>query len=199
MSLQIVTPPTVEPVTLDEVKARLRLTSTADDATISQQITAAREYAEKVTRRSLNVKSYAYFLDRFPYPHEPLRVPVPPLLSVTAIKYYDETLTEQTLATAEYWVAGQQIPALICPTPGNIWPPTARVPGAVEIDFNAGYGSVDTQGNPNGPAIPQHICEGIRQLAIHLYEHPETVTAEGLKSIPNNFETFFGANRVYVF
>lgn len=134
MSLQITstTPPT-EPVAVDDVKARLRLTTTADDATIALQITAAREFAEKVTRRSLCFKSYAYIIDRFPFPHEPIRVPVPPLIAVTGITFLDSTLTEQTWDPADYFIAGKQSPALIVPVPGIIYPPTAHVPGAVEI------------------------------------------------------------------
>ena len=202
MSLQITTPPSAEPVTVDEVKARLRLTTTADDATIALQITAAREFAEKVTRRSLCVKSYAYILDRFPYPHEPIRVPVPPLIQITGITYLDETLTSQTWDPAEYFVAGKQSPGLIVPVPGLIYPATARVPGAVEVDFTAGYGFPGAAGPPiipAGPVCPEHLKEGVRQLTVHIYEHPEAVTSEGLKEAPLALMSFFSANKVYVF
>jgi uncharacterized phiE125 gp8 family phage protein len=207
MSLQITTQPTAEPVTVDEVKARLRLNSTADDATIAGHIMAAREFAEKVTRRSLAYKSYAYVMDRFPYPHEPIRVPVPPLIAVSAIKYLDATLTQQTWDPTEYFVGAMQSPAIIIPNPiaagGMVYPCTAPVPGAVEIDFTAGY---DYAGDANatppiapGPACPEFLREGIRQLAVHIYEHPEAVTSEGLKEMPLALSAFFGAAKVYVF
>lgn len=202
MSLQITAPPTVEPVTLEEVKARLRLTTAADDGTILGHIVAAREFAEKVTRRSLTVKTYAFYMDRFPYPHEPIRVPVPPLVQVTAVKYLDSSLTQQTWDPVEYFVASNQSPGLIVPKPGLIYPSTGMVPGAVEVDFTAGYGYAGTSGPPIVPpssACPEHLKEGIRQLAVHIYEHPEAVTSEGLKEAPLALMSFFTANKVYVF
>src|ERR1041385_140985 len=202
MSLLITAPPSVEPVTVAEVKARLGLTTTADDAKITSNITAAREYAEKVTRRSLAYKSYAYYPDGFPCPGEPIRVPVPPLIAVTAIKYLDSTLAQQTWDAAEYFVAAVQSPGLIVPKPGFVYPCPVSVPGAVEIDFTAGY---DYSGNaqatppiPAGPVCPEHLREGIRQLAVHIYEHPSAVTSEGLKEAPLALMSFFTANKVYV-
>jgi hypothetical protein len=48
-----VTPPTVEPITLDEAKAQLRLTSgfTADDPYITSLIPVARDRSEKYCNR----------------------------------------------------------------------------------------------------------------------------------------------------
>jgi len=203
MALQITTPPPTEPVTTAEVKARLRLTTTADDSTIASNIVSAREYAEKVTRRSLAYKSYAYFLDRFPCPGDPIRLPVPPLISVTAIKYFDSTLTLQTWDAAEYFVAPMQSPGLIITKPGFIYPCPGDVPGAVEIDFASGYGYLgDAQATPPiaaGPVCPEHLKEGIRQLAVHIYEHPSAVTPEGLKEAPLALMSFFLSNKFYCF
>jgi uncharacterized phiE125 gp8 family phage protein len=190
MSLQITAPPTVEPVTLDEVKKRLRLSTAADDGDILGHIVAAREFAEKVSRRSLTVKSYAFCMDRFPHPYEPISLPAPPLVSVTAVKYFDESLTQQTWLATEYFVASNNVPALIVPKPGLIYPSTGRVPGAVEVDFIAGFLPA---------ACPEHLKEGIRQLAVHIYDHPEAVTSEGLKEAPLALMSFLTANKVYVF
>lgn len=207
MSLLITTPAIIEPVTLDEVKARLRLATSDDDATITANITAAREFAEKSTRRSLTVKGYALFLDGFPNPYEPIRLPAPPLVNPLAVvvKYLDETLTSQVWPVAEYFLAAMQEPALIVPVPGTIYPSTGRVPGCVEIDYQAGYGfaGIPAAGLvpavPAGPACPEHLREGIRQLAVHIYEHPSAVTSEGLKEAPLALMAFFGSNRVYTF
>ena len=195
MYLQTTVQPTTEPVAVDDVKARLRLTTTADDVTIAGQITQAREFAEKVSRRSLAYKSYSGFLDRFPFPHEPIRMPVPPIVSVTAIKFYDSTLTQQTWDPTEYWVASAQSPALIVPIPGLIYPPTASVPGAVEVDFAAGWGypgapaSGGTPAIPAGPALPSDWQRSIQDVAVFIYEHPGEPIPEALVQIP----------KVYVF
>lgn len=187
MSLQIIEAPATEPVTVAEVKARLRLTTAADDTLLGQAIRAAREFAEKVTRRSLVAKSYAYIMDRFPYPGEPIRVPAPPLVSVTTIKYLDGALVWQTWDAAEYFVAAKQIPGLIVPKPNCTYPAPANVPGAVEVSFTAGADPME------------HVKEGIRQLAVHIYEHPEAITSEGLKEAPLALMSFFTANKVFIF
>jgi uncharacterized phiE125 gp8 family phage protein len=202
MSLVIITGPTAEPVTLAEVKTRLRLTDTTDDALITTQITAAREYAEKMTRRSLNYKTYAAFFDSFPDCGKPIRIPVPPLIAVTAVKYLDSTLTLQTWDPTEYYVAAQQSPALIVPTPANIYPCPASVPGCVEVDFTAGYGypgQTTPTTIPAGPVCPENLKEGIRQLAVYIYENPSVINSEGLREAPLSFRSFFDANKVWVF
>lgn len=191
MSLQIITPPTAEPVTVQDVKDELRLTVTVDDALIQRLITPAREYAEKRTRRSLAVATYAAFFDRFPCPSEPLRIPAPPLLAVTGVKYLDNSLTPQTWDPIEYYVANMQSPGLIVPKPGCVYPSPVLVPGAVEVDFKAGYG------DPSGPALPKLIKEGICRMTMYLYSHPEVITSEGLKESPVSFAAFFP--KVWVF
>lgn len=193
MSLQITPALTItEPVSLAALKARMKLTSTADDTQLAGIITQAREFAERVSRRSLAYKSYAYSLDRFPYPHEPLRVPVPPLIAISSITYLDGTLTEQTLDPSEYFVAPNQIPALIVPAPGNVWPSTARVPGAVTLNMTAGYGY---QGQstptviPAGPPLPVSWLNNVIDIAVFMYENAGVAVPESLCQVP----------KVYVF
>jgi uncharacterized phiE125 gp8 family phage protein len=124
MSLIVEVQPSAEPVTVQEVKDELRLSGTIDDAMISRKITAAREFAEKITRRSLVYKGYVNYLDRFPSPGQPIRVPAPPLISVTSVLYLDTALNTQTWDSAEYFVASKQSPGLIVPKAG------LRLPGS---------------------------------------------------------------------
>lgn len=194
VTLQITAAPSAEPVTLAEVKGNLNLTTTADDAKITRHITTAREFAERVMRRSLALKSYAAFYDSF-RPSFPLEVPMPPLISVTAVKYLDNTLMQQTWDPSEYAVqllkSGH--PGVIVPAPTFVFPCAYLIPGAVEVDFTAGYGA------ESGPVIPGHVAEGIRQLAAHLYEHPEAITSEGLKEVPIALMSFFRVDKVWAF
>lgn len=185
MGLQVTVQPTAEPVTLQEVKDRLRLTSTADDAHITGLISTARDYAETITHRSLARKTYAVFFEKFPNIGEHIRVPAPPLISVLAIKYLDSTLTQQTWDASEYFVAGMQSPGLIVPKPGFVYPCPVRMPGAVEIDFVAGYDA----SNPTAiPVIPPRFQEGIRELAVHFYSHPEAVAVEKYVDLPHTLK-----------
>lgn len=182
-----------EPVTLAALHGRLHLTSTSDDTALLGIITQAREFSERVSRRALAYRSFAYTLDRFPFPHEPIRVPVPPLISLDSITFFDDTLTEQTLDPTDYWVAYAQLPALIVPVPGTVWPCAARVPGAVTLNFEAGYGYPgaaavgSTPAIPPGPALPVSWANSIMDVAVFIYENAGTPIPEALVQIPKIF------------
>jgi len=66
VGLKLVTPPAVEPVTLDEAKAHLRLDSNEDDTYVSALIAAARERVELFLRRALITQTFEFTLDGFP-------------------------------------------------------------------------------------------------------------------------------------
>lgn len=200
MSLQITTGPTAEPVALADVKARLRLVDTADDALITKQIPVARAFAERVTRRSLALKTYAAFLDRFPVPNGPIRVPVPPLIAVSAIKYLDSTLTQQVWDSSEYYIATQQTPGLIVPKPGFIYPSPGVVPGAVEIDFTAGYTvASDDGGFATTDQYFSTAFESICRLCVYLYQNPDVTLSEGMKEDPLGAMSMLRSIKVYEF
>jgi uncharacterized phiE125 gp8 family phage protein len=182
-----------EPVTLAALKLRLHLTATSDDASLTGILTQAREFAERVSRRALAYASYVTTMDRFPYPHEPIRVSMPPLISLTSITFYDDTLTLQTLDPSEYWTAPAQIPALIVPTPGNVWPCAGRVPGSVSLSFNAGYGypgapaNGNTPATPPGPSLPTSWANNIMDIGVFIYENAGAPIPENLVQIPKVF------------
>ena len=58
--LRLMTAATVEPVSLDEAKAHLRLTDSEEDALIRAYITAAREVVERQTGYALAEATYAW-------------------------------------------------------------------------------------------------------------------------------------------
>lgn len=185
MSLHITTPPLAEPVTVDEVKKRLRLSSPEDNDIIASNITTARDYAESVTGWSLTAKSYQDVRDGFPYPHEPIKLLRPPLVSVESVQYLDDSYQWQTWSVAEYWVADGNVPALIVPRRGNTYPAALDAPGSVRINYTVGASTY-------GPHL-----EGVRQLAAHIYEHPEAVTSDGMKEIPFALTAFFRVRKIH--
>lgn len=197
MGMQIETQPLTEPITLDEVKAHLRITSSSDDAMILRNITAAREYAEKITRRSLVYKGYVCHFDRFPAPGQPMRLPAPPLVTLTSISYLDTALDLQVWDSDEYFVASHQEPALVVPKPGNVFPVAANVPDSVEVHLLSGY-SADGYGDLTKPC-PEHIRLAMMQLAGHWTDHPEMTSSELQNIVPKGLNDLLLSNRIYVF
>ena len=97
-----VTPATVEPVTLPEAKAHLRVIHDADDALIGSLITSAREVVESNTGRALAEAGYLW-ASSAPL-SSPARLPLWPVATVTAVTYADSEGARQTIDAADYVV-----------------------------------------------------------------------------------------------
>lgn len=89
-SLEHVSGPSVEPVTLAAIKQTLNLdpNSTTEDADLAAMITAARIEAEKFLGKKIGRQSWDVVYDYWPY-WDDIRVPVEPLISVDAITFTD--------------------------------------------------------------------------------------------------------------
>ena len=136
----IIIKPTVEPITLDDVKGQLGITAAdnASDAQLTRRITQARKWAEDYTGRSLMPQTHELRLDAFPCDGN-VELPFPPVVSVSSIKYIagDGTLT--TVSAADYTL--DNFPALpfVRPVYGASWPSPRTESGAVRVQYVAGY------------------------------------------------------------
>jgi len=72
----VLTPVSVEPVTLSEVKQWLRVDFDDEDATIAEIIVDARRYAENILRKSLATQTMQAIIEPEPVPTGPLSGPV---------------------------------------------------------------------------------------------------------------------------
>ena len=178
MSLDLVTPPAEEPLTLSEAKEHLRVTGAGDDAYITALIAIARENAEQELGRQLVTATWDLFLDRFPdgsarvldeLERYVIRVPLPPLQSVTHIKYYDSAGALTTLDPSDYLVDAASKPARIAPAYLATWPRTREQLGAVNVRFVAGYGDAGD--------VPDAIKQWMRLRIGAMYEHREEEVA----------------------
>lgn len=86
--LRVVTPAVAEPVTVEDVKAHLRVTHAADDALIAAQITAAREHVEAFTGLALVAATYSWQPSAQGYAGWRPDLPLLPA-TVTEVSYYD--------------------------------------------------------------------------------------------------------------
>lgn len=174
MSLQTVSGQTItEPVTLVALKARIKLTSTADDAQLTGLITAAREFAERISNRCLAPRQFVEYRDCFPYPTKELQIPRPPLVSVDKVEYLDDDYQTWLLWDAsEYWVALSNVPAILQPRRGFTYPPTLGQAGCVRLTFTA------------GEPIEQHWQNNLLDIAIFMYENAGVPVPTNLVTIP---------------
>lgn len=169
-SLQVITAPTIEPLSLAEARQHLLVEGTDQDALIGDLIKVARERVETDTRRALLTQTLRMTLDRFPgggVTGEAILVPRPPLQSVTSIQYVDTAGATQTLSASLYLVDTYSEPGRIVPAYNQIWPSTRDVPNAVTVTFVAGWTSTAVM-----PAAARQLC---RIWAAHYYEERQAI------------------------
>lgn len=148
MTTKIVSPPAALAVSLAAAKLSLREDGTEKDALISAWIGGVTNYAEHYTGRSFVNRPMRATLDAFPVGQ--IALDAPPLVSVNAVRYYDENGALQTLAPQDYVVDLETEPGNVAIADGLIWPATLARSGAVMVDYTAGYGVSDS-------SIPEDI------------------------------------------
>ena len=172
--LALITAPAAEPLSRADLQMHCRLSGAEVDAqsdSIIRKLKAAREACERVTGRQLITATWELRLDEFPdgesdfvVDGEDIVLPLPPLQSVTSIKYLDEDNVEQTLSSSYYVAepAGPTERSRIVLAEGCTWPSTYEAPGAVRIRFIAGYGTA-------GSSVPAELLESILDYAAASY------------------------------
>ena len=133
--LKLITPPTIEPISLSELKAHLRIDGTDEDALLNAIIKTAREHVEAITRRALIQQTWQLILDGWWLSGAILELPMPPLISVESIVYKDSAGTEYTLESNKYLYDATDIGRLML-ADGESFPTSELYPmGAVKITF----------------------------------------------------------------
>ena len=156
----LVTGPTTEPISLTDVKLQSRIEDDNSNAILLSYITAAREACEAYMGRGLLTQTWKLLLDGFAR-----RMPLPmaaPLASVTSVKYYDGTGTQQTLATSVYDTDPVSRPGTVVLKVGQTWPvvQSERRNGIVEIVYVVGWTEPEL--------VPERIKQGLRQYVTYL-------------------------------
>lgn len=148
--------PQDEPVTPDEVRARTGLDATSTNLILNPLITVARQILDGYDGRlgrALMTQTWELRFDWFPA-YE-IVLPLPPLQSVVSVKYLDDNEVEQTVDPADYMIDGQRLVAKSMVS----WPSSSTsTPGAVRIQFKAGYGD-------DGEDVPEPIRQWIAMKA----------------------------------
>jgi len=192
MALTIVTAPTIEPVTLEEVKDHIRLSSTVsgtEDTMLLSFITVARDYCERFQNRAFMQQTWDYVIDRWPVGNW-ITIPLPPLLSVTSVTYYSTGGTANTMTASTYIVDVDSEPGRVALGYDEVWPTETLQPvNGVKVRFLAGYGSAVS-------SVPARVKDAIKSIVGHMYEHREDTDIKELVTIPFGAENLLWLDRV---
>ncbi len=183
MQLTLVTKPAAEPVTLQEAKDWLRVTHVDDDQLIESLIASARNFVQLATHRQLITATWDVKFDDFESYR--IRLPLPPLQSVTSIKYLDVNNVEQTLATDQYLVStgSHESPGEVMPAQGVSWPTTrSQAFHRVTIRIVCGYGSQPEE-------VDERAKQAVKLLVANGYEVREPlITGTIVAQMPMSFK-----------
>ena len=190
MSLKRTVAPTELPILLDETKDHIRWESDADDdaVLVAYMRSAVRQMdgAEGLLNRALVTQTWQLDLDAFPtwrahsrYWGRAIKVPLPPLQSVSSITYIDTAGDTQTLAASKYKVLNLNSPTragIIETAFGETWPSTRHEGEAVTVTFVAGYGARN--------AVPEHIRHLLLFTIQDAYDGRAPIDAKPLTRTP---------------
>ena len=140
MSHILTTPPAVEPVTLPEAKAHLRVTHADDDIYISTLINAARSTVEHFCDLALLAQSWSVFHDAWPELGV-FNLPLAPVLAITDLLIYGEDDVAAVLDPAHYVLDSAARPCRLVLRQGRNFPPLGRRVNGIEIKLTAGFGA----------------------------------------------------------
>lgn len=197
----------LEPITLAEAKAHLRLEIPDDDPLVASLITAARLRAEVLLRQTLLLTTYDWYQDNFPasangyfnrlnrmmgpnpqwLPNGAaiLYIPKPPLAAVVSVKYYDPTGTLQTYPANQYFVStgmGSRVQPLV----GQVWPVIRPQIDGVVLRFTAGVATA--------AAVPDNVKAAMKLMVGHWYENRDTtVTGTIISNISDTVDALLQA------
>ena len=155
------TAPTEYPVTLNEAKSHLRVDGNDSDGDITALIDQATKYVESVTGRALVTQTWKVVLDSLP---TELKLPKPPLQSVSSISYQDANNATQTLGASNYTVDTNSQPGRVVQSYSGTYPNTYPDLNAVTITFVCGYGA--------RTAVPETYKQAIKLYIEKMYDMP---------------------------
>ena len=154
-SIAVTTQPSVEPVTLAELKGHCRVEHDSDNALLVEWGKAARSMVEAAAGgRKLLTQTVRVQMADFPANGEPIRLPVWPVQAVTGVTYRRSLDGAETALTGFQTWLDHDPPLLAPPVADSSWPfVDERYLNAVTITLTAGETSV--------ASVPGHAKQAI--------------------------------------
>ena len=155
--------PTVEPVTIDELKLFARIDGNSEDTLLTSLIIDARKRAENYTSRVFIEQTIQLSLDN--WNERQIKLPNPPLISVSSVETLDEDDAATIYSSDNYYITTDSIPGRLVIKQGSSLPlNTSRDAGGYRITYKAGYGATAAD-------VPEDVKTSIKIWAALVYEN----------------------------
>lgn len=184
--LEPVSAPDIEPITITEMKAHLRVTNSADDSVITSLITVARQWAEDFMGRALidqewrltigsdlsgelvsgRSRQFCDMSQLRSWNHGEILLRRAPVIEIISIRSLDVAGTSTAADLADYGLRDKDSrwPRLVAVS--GLLPTTGRM----SIVFRAGYANRVDSPVQDGSAVPEKIKQGIKLYCEALYD-----------------------------
>ena len=171
MKTVLVTSSTGEPITLEDLKAHLRIMpgETEDDDYLNILISMSREYVEQVTNRKLMPQSWKLYLDAWPV-KDYVQLPYGKVVSVpsTGIVYTNSTGDSTTFSSTAWSASTASDPGRVYLEYDSDWPTvTLDNKDPISVEFVCGYST--------RAKIPASIKHAMKIICSNYYENRESI------------------------
>jgi uncharacterized phiE125 gp8 family phage protein len=165
---KVITDPTVEPVTVEEVKIFARIDGTDEDELLEGFIKTIRKQVELYLGKSIITQTIRLSMDS--WNTNIIELPMSPLISVTSVETVDEDDTATTYSSDNYMTDTDSLPGrLIIKKSAALPENSEREVGGYRITYIAGYGAAAS-------SVPHEIKDGIMTGVTKLYETRDFTT-----------------------
>ena len=186
MSLRLKTATTEKPLTLAEVKDHLRLDSCDEDAYLELLMSAAVATYEQQARISLCTQTWELLLHAWPGCHY-IKLPRPPLVTVTGVFYTLDGEAEAELDSGDYHVDAVGKPGAVVLGYNKQWPVgTLQSVNGVRIEYVAGLART---------AIKDDTKAALLLLIGHWFLHREVMTESKIMEVPQSYAALLWKDR----
>lgn len=186
--------PAVEPLTLADVKAHLRIDTSDEDGLLQTLILTSRMHIEVALGLALITQAWSCYFDRWPQalgsppgvaglrdahfaPNAApaLTLPLFPIASVDAIRIYADDGSFAALPVSDFTLDLASRPARIARRVGAAAPQPARRMNGIEFAVTAGFGATPAD-------VPAPIRQALLLLVAHWYEHRDPIEIGKIES-----------------
>jgi len=180
---ELVTGPANEPLSYQQVCDHLRIQTVDEDMDassieyIDRLIVATRTHLEhSYLNRALVTQTWKVYYDEFPSENY-IKIPFPPLQTVTHIKYTDSDGTPTTMTlTTDYLVDAKSTPGRLVLPYNESWPSVTLHPRyPIEIQYICGYGD-----DPED--VPDAIRHAMLLMIADMYENREDLVERAMSN-----------------